>query len=137
MSLLTHLLFQIIIYLDIIRHFSYVLLHFLSIRGIRSSAVEQRTAVPSVTGSIPVGSFFISYVTLLDDCALHSLPSYRFLLNVILFDILFLFPHINTFNSLDYRGFHGVGAAYEILVLRTPVRFWVEPFLQRIIGLLR
>ena len=23
--------------------------------------------------------------------------------------------------------FHGVGAAYEILVLRTPVRFWVEP----------
>ena len=24
--------------------------------------------------------------------------------------------------------FHGVGAAYEILVLRTPVRIWVEPF---------
>ena len=24
--------------------------------------------------------------------------------------------------------FHGVGAAYKVLVLRTPVRFWVEPF---------
>ena len=27
--------------------------------------------------------------------------------------------------SLDR--FHGVGAAYKILVLGTPVRFWVEP----------
>ena len=26
-------------------------------------------------------------------------------------------------------GAHGVGAAYEILVLRTPVRIWVGPFL--------
>ena len=23
--------------------------------------------------------------------------------------------------------FHGVGAAYKVLVLRTPVRIWVEP----------
>ena len=29
------------------------------------------------------------------------------------------------------KRFHGVGAAYEILVLRTPVRFWVGPFLCR------
>ena len=27
-----------------------------------------------------------------------------------------------------YERSHGVGAAYEILVLRTPVRIWVEPF---------
>ena len=33
-------------------------------------------------------------------------------------------PHLAS--SLER--FHGVGAAYEILVLRTPVRFWVEPF---------
>ena len=30
------------------------------------------------------------------------------------------------------KRFHGVGAAYEILVLRTPVRFWVGPFLCRL-----
>ena len=30
-----------------------------------------------------------------------------------------------------YERSHGVGAAYEILVLRTPVRIWVEPFFYR------
>ena len=31
--------------------------------------------------------------------------------------------------STEYNeGSHGVGAAYEILVLRTPVRIWVGPF---------
>ncbi len=44
----------------------------------------------------------------------------------LLFSICFLLH--KWFLYLIYRWFHGVGAAYEILVLRTPVRFWVEPF---------
>ena len=32
-----------------------------------------------------------------------------------------------SFHSFILERFHGVGAAYKILVLGTPVRFWVEP----------
>ena len=32
-----------------------------------------------------------------------------------------------SFPSFILERFHGVGAAYKILVLGTPVRFWVEP----------
>ena len=42
--------------------------------GIRSSAVEQGTAVPWVTGSIPVGSFFFPFLhTCLFDTLHHTL----------------------------------------------------------------
>ena len=36
-----------------------------------------------------------------------------------------------------YERSHGVGAAYEILVLRTPVRIWVGPFFKEIKGIYR
>ena len=41
---------------------------------------------------------------------------------------LFLY-FIYFFTLFTLERFHGVGAAYEVLVLRTPVRFWVGPFL--------
>ena len=40
---------------------------------------------------------------------------------------IYMFFIIVYFLITIIERFHGVGAAYKILVLGTPVRFWVEP----------
>ena len=40
---------------------------------------------------------------------------------------IFISSYIFSYHFLILERFHGVGAAYKILVLGTPVRFWVEP----------
>ena len=41
--------------------------------------------------------------------------------------LLIFFSFMFSLPFFYLERFHGVGAAYKILVLGTPVRFWVEP----------
>ena len=69
--------------------------------------VEHRTAVPVVIGSNPiVPSFWRRYNKTIENINEEKR---------------------RIEESYDIKGSHGVGAAYEILVLGTPVRIWVGP----------
>ena len=75
--------------------------------------VERRTAVPAVIGSNPIVP--LSFFKRIGKKSKNNTVE----------------------KKSQVERFHGVGAAYEILVLRTPVRIWVGPFFKEIKGIYR